>query len=95
MVKKLEEVAEKAAYLKKKSEELMDTNRQLRSRVQQLETAVAERDEEISTVKNQFEVLKLARTVEGSSNENTEELRKKINEYIREIDQCLKLIGSD
>lgn len=95
MVKKLEEVAEKAAYLKKKSEELMETNRQLRSRVQQLEMAVAERDEEISTVKNQFEVLKLARTVEGSSNENTEELRKKINEYIREIDQCLKLIGSD
>jgi chromosome segregation ATPase len=95
MVKKLEEVAEKAAYLKKKSEELMDTNRQLRQRVQMLESAMAQKEEELHTVKSQYEVLKLARTVEGSENENAEELKKKINEYIREIDQCLKLIGTE
>lgn len=93
MLKKLAEITEKAEYLNKKSQELIDTNKSLREKVKSLEADLAAREEELDEVRTQYDVLKLARNMEGEENENAEELKKKINEYIREIDQVLKLIG--
>jgi hypothetical protein len=48
---------------------------------------------EMAQLNEQYELVKLAKMVEHKDDAATEELKKKINEYIREIDQCLKLIG--
>lgn len=94
LLKKLEEISEKAEYLNKRSQELLNTNKELKRQLRDLEDSLQTKEEELENVQTQYEVLKLARSMEGGvNNEETELLKKKINEYIREIDQCLKLIG--
>lgn len=94
LLSRLGEIGEKAEYLHQKSQVLVDENRTLKRRVAELEEALSARDEAYQTLSEQHEIIKLARTVEeGGGNERSEELKQKINEYIREIDQCLRLIG--
>lgn len=94
LLAKLEDVCEKADYLSQRTEELVATNRSLRIRVAELEKELAGESQSHSDLQNQYKILKLARSMDGENgNEKADELKKKINEYIREIDQCLKLIG--
>lgn len=93
MLARLADIGEKADYLNQKSLALVEENRALRARIQQLETKIGQQQQEIKDLGAQNELVKLARAVEHRDEAATEELKKKINEYIREIDHCLKLIG--
>ena len=91
---RLGEIGEKAEYLNQKSEMLVEANRALRNRIAELESQLTERNEAFEELSSQHEILKLARKMDGDGeNAASEEIKKKINEYIREIDQCLRLIG--
>lgn len=94
LLARLQEIGEKAEYLNQKSQDLVVENRTLLARVAELEGALEARETEMSTLSEQYEIVKLARNMEGHSDERAEKIKEKINEYIREIDQCLKLIGS-
>ena len=93
LLEKLHEVGEKADYLTQRSQLLVQENRGLRIRVQELEHTLGNRESEIKDLIGKLELAKLARGMEGSNSTQSDELKNKINEYIREIDQCLKLIG--
>lgn len=93
LLTRLAEIGEKADYLNQKSQALVEENRALRIRIQQLEGKISQQQNELKDMADQQEMLRLARSVEHRDDAATEELKKKINEYIREIDQCLKLIG--
>jgi hypothetical protein len=93
LLEKLHEVGEKADYLTQRSMLLVQENRGLKIRVAELEQALGGRELEIKDLHNQLELAKLARGMEGGNSAQSDELKNKINEYIREIDQCLKLIG--
>jgi hypothetical protein len=93
LLARLAEIGEKADYLHQKSAALVEENRALRNRIQQLEARILQQQQEVKDMADQQEMVKLARLVEHRDDAATEELKKKINEYIREIDQCLKLIG--
>jgi hypothetical protein len=58
-----------------------------------LEHTLGNKESEIKDLIGKLELAKLARGMEGSNSTQSDELKNKINEYIREIDQCLKLIG--
>ena len=93
LLTRLTEIGEKADYLNQKSLALVEENRVLRQRIQQLEGKVTQQQQDLKDLAGQNELVKLARAVEHRDEAATEELKKKINEYIREIDHCLKLIG--
>jgi predicted nuclease with TOPRIM domain len=93
LLARLAEVGEKADYLNQKSEGLVQENHALRSRIAELEGKLQQQQQEIKDLAAQGELIKLAKQVGHRDDAATEELKKKINEYIREIDQCLKLIG--
>ena len=80
--------------MSKRSLDLATENRELKEKLRLIQTNLAEKNQAMKDLQDQHNILKLARNMEeGSSLENAEELKKKINKYIREIDQCLKLIG--
>ena len=93
LLTRLAEIGEKADYLNQKSQALVEENRALRIRIQHLEGRITQQLNELKDMAEQQELVRLARSVEHRDDAATEELKKKINEYIREIDQCLKLIG--
>jgi predicted RNase H-like nuclease (RuvC/YqgF family) len=93
LLTRLKEIGEKSEYLNQKSQSLVKQNRALQARIAALEKQLQNKDTEISTLAEQYEIVKLARNMDGDGDERTEKIKDKINEYIREIDQCLKLIG--
>ena len=94
IIHKLSDLSERADYLNQKTAALVEENRQLKERINLLQQNVAEKNQVLNELRDQYNILKLAKNMEGGENsENAEELRKKINKYLREIDQCLKLLG--
>ena len=93
LLARLAEIGEKADYLNQKSQALVQENRALQGRILELESKIVQQQQEMKDLGEQHELIKLAKRVEHRDEAATEELKKKINEYIREIDQCLKLIG--
>jgi response regulator RpfG family c-di-GMP phosphodiesterase len=93
LLERLAEIGEKADYLNQKSQGLVVENQALHQRILELERKIQQQQQELKDLAEQQELAKLARLVEHRDDAATEELKKKVNEYIREIDQCLKLIG--
>jgi hypothetical protein len=51
--------------------------------------------EKINELENQLNVLKLAKNVSGDGDENERaELKRKINEMVKEIDMCVALLNN-
>lgn len=92
---KLNELGEKAEYLNQKIEFLVEENSLLKNKVRSLENMLESKDEALTKASDQVNTIQLARKISGDSgsSEAVEDLKKKINKYIREIDQTLKLIG--
>lgn len=93
MLTRLAELGEKSDYLNQKLKALVMENRALHRKIQELELRLAEQEKAHQDLVEQRDLAKLATLVKNRDEAATEELKKKINEYIREIDQCLKLIG--
>ena len=93
-IHKLTDLRERADYLNQKTNAMVEENRQLKEKVRLLQQNIAEKNQILNELQDQYNILKLAKNIEGGDKtENAEELRKKINKYLREIDQCLKLLG--
>ena len=82
---KVEKLINLHEQLIKEHHQLQMLNNQLNQKSQRQETLIAELEE-----KNK--VIKLANKLTGSD-QNSREIKLKINEYIREIDKCLGLIN--
>ena len=65
-------------------EELADAN----TLNQQLRTDVRERDRQLKERQNQENIVKLVQTIAGEPT-HANELKLRLNEYIRELDKCL------
>lgn len=60
----------------------------LKSENQELKTAVKARDEQISGFHNQLKITKIVDNINPEDG-SVLELKKKVDEYIREIDKCI------
>ena len=85
--------------LKLKVEKLINLHTQLVKENQQLKLIQTQLTEEIKRSHQQVadlveknKLIKMAQAVSGTD-QNTRDLKLKINEYIREIDRCLALIN--
>ena len=55
---------------------------------QELKSAVKVRDEQLFNFKNQIKITKIADSINPEDG-SISELKKKVDDYIREIDQCI------
>ncbi len=67
---------------------LKEENEILLENVNKLQYQLISNQQELENQKKNFEVLKIAKTINGSK-ENTRETKLKINALIREIDKCI------
>lgn len=78
----------KFSKLSQKLESLEKTNQELRNELSKSSSIITQQSEEINTLRNQYETLKMANSLLGSD-ENKRETKLKINSLIREIDYCI------
>ena len=83
---KLKDLLLKYDFLKEENQILLQNNRKLQHLLQ-------EKSQELITRQEEYKLLKIAKTIEGS-NENTRETKLKINTLVREIDKCISLLNS-
>jgi uncharacterized membrane protein YccC len=71
---------------------LMNENHQLKMVQNQLNEVLQKSHQQLLELEEKNKLIKMAQAVSGND-QNTRELKLKINEYIREIDKCLALIN--
>lgn len=78
---KLESLLSNYEFLKNENEILLQSTTKLQHQLLEREQLLAEQ-------KRQYDLLKIAKTIDGSST-NTRDTKLKINTLIREIDKCI------
>jgi hypothetical protein len=85
-----------------KAQKLVEYNRKLSARNEELELEIKSvksllEDEvkKVAELNNQIKIIKLARNIGDPQSEGTDiaDLKRKINEYIKEIDQCVAMLN--
>lgn len=71
---------------------LKDEIRALKSENQDLKSNIKSRDEQLSNFKNQIKISKIVDNI-NTDNGNVSELKKKVDEYILEIDKCIAYLS--
>ncbi|MCH3884962.1 hypothetical protein [Tenacibaculum aquimarinum] len=84
---------EKLQNLLTNYEFLQEENKALLQNNTSLQHLLKEKDKQINKQAEQYSLLKVAKTIEGSK-ENTRETKLKINALIREIDKCILQLNS-
>ncbi len=79
--KSLQNLLSNYEFLKKENQILIQNNTVLQQQF-------LEQNKNLATQKKEFDLLKIAKTIEGSSS-NTKDTKLKINSLIREIDKCI------
>ena len=78
---RLQNLLVKYEFLRQENEALLQNNTELQLLLQ-------EKQQELMHQKEEYDVLKIAKTIEGSK-ENTRNTKLKINALFREIDKCI------
>ncbi|MFL0084707.1 hypothetical protein V2754_02595 [Tenacibaculum maritimum] len=77
----MKELLSNYEFLKEENEALLQNSGRLQLLLQ-------EKEEELIEQQKKYDLLKVAKTIEGSK-ENTKDTKLKINTLIREIDKCI------
>ncbi|MDX8553356.1 hypothetical protein MK851_06905 [Tenacibaculum sp. 1B UA] len=72
---------------------MKEENKVLLQNNAELQVLLQEKERQLKEQQKQFNLLKVAKTIEGS-NENTRETKLKINALVREIDKCITLLNT-
>lgn len=79
--KTLQNLLSNYEFLKKENQILLQNNTELQNQL-------TETVQNLAAQKKEFDLLKIAKTIEGS-NSDTKDTKLKINSLIREIDKCI------
>ena len=71
----------------------LDKNELLLSEKSHMKKLISEKDKEIKKLEEKIKLLRITKSVNSEESENIKESRKKINEYVREIDKCVALLN--
>ena len=91
-LEQLKELKIKVEKLINLHEQLIRQNQQLQIVNNQLNQKILRQDTQITELTETNKVIKLAQRLSGSD-QNSRDIKLKINEYIREIDKCIGLIN--
>ena len=83
----VEKLIEEIALLKNEKNEMINTNLAL---IKEIDV----QKRELEDLNQKMQTLKLAKSIRGDDKpQETKELKRKINEYIKEIDRCIALLN--
>lgn len=88
----LNSIKEKVHLLMSNNSSLKEQNIQLETKVSELKNTLEEQNAEIENFNEKVKMLKMAKSLGGDSEKNTE-MKLKINELVREIDKCISLLN--
>lgn len=91
----LQGIESKVRLLLKQNKELKSVQETLKSENESLHKIVSDRNEKVNELSQQLQIIKLAKSVTTDNVvEGNTELKKKINELIKEIDHCVALLNN-
>ena len=88
----LNSIKEKVHMLMSNNSSLREQNMQLEAKVFELKNTLDQQKAEIENFNKKIKMLKMAKSLGGDSEKNTE-MKLKINELVREIDKCISLLN--
>ena len=91
IAQKLDQVLDRTQKLVELAKALQEQNNLLSVENQSLKGALNTSENNRKDLEEKLRVLKLAKSLEGTS-EKTFDIKKKINEFVREIDNCIVLL---
>ncbi len=86
----------KARKLATTNRRLEETNQQLENELKKLKQLLADEAQKNAELNNKIKIIKLAQNInsEGAVESGQKaELKRKLNEYIREIDNCIAMLN--
>lgn len=86
IIRSLRPKVEKLLHLQ---EQLQKDNARLRNEKTGLEKELKELKEAHKQLEDKYKALRLAKAVNGATNDSNLEIKLKINELVREIDKCI------
>ena len=89
---RLADIREKVEKLVQENRLLKNENESMRDRIDGLERTVELQKNTLSELTEQNKLIKLAKNL-APEDSDTEELKNKVNELIREIDRCIDLLN--
>jgi predicted nucleic acid-binding Zn-ribbon protein len=91
--KRIEGLRTKVEKLINLQEKIVSENKDLRAANNTLAGKVSKLESGIRELEEKNKLLRLSQAVASGNDQNTRDLKLKVNEYIREIDKCLELIN--
>ena len=95
LTQKVEEVRKKVVYLLAQNQRLVSKNEELEVEVQSLKQTLETETQKSNELLNKIKIIKLAQNIGSSDSESSDvtELKRKVNEYIKEIDHCIAMLN--
>lgn len=91
---KLGQVYKKVQQLVAAHGQLKEDQKRLKAENAELLKLLKEQGEQLEDAESKMKVLKVAQQLGSFPDEERNELKKKINEYIKEIDKCVALLNN-
>ncbi len=91
---KLNQIQKKVQQLAAAHGQLKDDHKRLKGENEQLLKLLKEQGEQLDEVEGKMKILKVAQHLGAAPDAERNELKKKINEYIKEIDKCVALLNN-
>lgn len=91
---KLDNIERKAQQLAAAHVQLKDKYSNLKTENEELLKLLKEQGAQLEEMEDKLKVIKVAKQLGASPDDDKNELKKKINEYIKEIDKCVALLNN-
>lgn len=92
---KVSEIRKKIIHLLEQNKKLLVKNEILETDLKKLKESLKGEIQKTAELNNQIKIIKLARNIGSpdSGNADVTELKRKLNEYIKEIDHCITMLN--
>jgi len=95
ITQKVDEIKKKVVHLVDQNHKLLVKNEELERNVAALKLSLESETGKSVELLNKIKIIKLAQNIGSSNSESADivELKRKINEYIKEVDQCITMLN--
>lgn len=95
LISKVADIRKKVLHLVEQNHKLLSKNKSLEQEVSELRQSLETEGGKTAELNNQIKIIKLARNIGSSDSGSADvaELKRKINEYIKEIDHCIMMLN--
>lgn len=92
---KVDEVKKKVVHLLEQNQKLLSKNEELEREMKGLKLSLEAEIRKTDELLNKIKIIKLAQNIGSPQTENADitELKRKLNEYIKEIDHCITMLN--